>query len=110
MVCLIYIVVLLYCVFRVLDYYIRTFKLQDVRHRYVLITGCDTGFGNLLARTLDKKGVPVFASCLTELGMRELREKCSSRLKAFQLDVTSNDGINRSFDFVQENIENGGRT
>ena len=32
----------------------------------VLITGCDTGFGNLLAKRLANEGVTVFAACLTQ--------------------------------------------
>jgi hypothetical protein len=34
----------------------------------VLITGCDTGFGNELMKRLDKEGFVVFACCLTQQG------------------------------------------
>ncbi|XP_004401825.1 PREDICTED: 17-beta-hydroxysteroid dehydrogenase type 6 [Odobenus rosmarus divergens] len=44
--------------------------LQD---KYVFITGCDSGFGNLLARQLDLRGLRVLAACLTEEGAQQLR-------------------------------------
>ncbi|XP_021029168.1 retinol dehydrogenase 16-like [Mus caroli] len=50
--------------------------LQD---KYVFITGCDSGFGNLLARQLDRRGMRVLAACLTEKGAEELRNKTSDR-------------------------------
>ena len=85
----------------------RSLWLNDLHSRCVLITGCDTGFGNLLARNLDKRGVTVFAGCLTEQGVKELHEKCSSHLKAFRLDVTSDEDVQRAFDFVQGNLDAG---
>ncbi|EPB79951.1 hypothetical protein ANCCEY_01017 [Ancylostoma ceylanicum] len=36
--------------------------------KYVFITGCDSGFGRLLALKLLKMGVNVFAGCYTEQG------------------------------------------
>ncbi|KAK6010438.1 hypothetical protein OSTOST_24535, partial [Ostertagia ostertagi] len=38
----------------------------DHRGKYVFITGCDSGFGRLLALKLLKMGVNVFAGCYTE--------------------------------------------
>ncbi|PIO66540.1 hypothetical protein TELCIR_11746, partial [Teladorsagia circumcincta] len=38
----------------------------DYRGKYVFITGCDSGFGRLLALKLLKMGVNVFAGCYTE--------------------------------------------
>ncbi|XP_046569861.1 retinol dehydrogenase 7-like [Haliotis rubra] len=61
--------------------------------RYVFITGCDTGFGNLLAKRLDSLGFNVFAACFSERGADELRKVSSSRLKTLSLDVTKPDSI-----------------
>ena len=46
------------------------------------IPGCDTGFGNILARQLDEKGVTVFAGCLFANGPNalKLKESCSQNL------------------------------
>ena len=91
-----------------LDRYVRSLKLKDLHTRYVLITGCDSGFGNLLAHNLDRIGVPVFASCLLQKSAADLHEKCSSRLKAFLLDVTCDDDIQKAVAFVRDNMKTGG--
>ncbi|NWU11993.1 RDH16 dehydrogenase, partial [Cephalopterus ornatus] len=61
--------------------------------KHVLITGCDSGFGNLLARQLDGRGLRVLAACLTEAGAARLREAASPRLQTVLLDVTSSQSI-----------------
>ncbi len=57
--------------------------------------GCDSGFGNALARRLDSLGLMVFAGCLKygQAGERELVEECSDRLHTLQLDVTDPEQI-----------------
>ncbi|CAH1251480.1 HSD17B6 [Branchiostoma lanceolatum] len=76
-------------------------KLVD---KSVLITGCDTGFGNLLARRLDQLGLRVFAGCLTEAGVAELRQSCSERLQPIQLDVSSSDSVQQAFLAVKNSV------
>ncbi|NXG49508.1 RDH7 dehydrogenase, partial [Psilopogon haemacephalus] len=61
--------------------------------KFVLITGCDSGFGSLLARRLDARGLPVLAACLSEAGAARLRADASSRLQTVLLDVTSSQSI-----------------
>ena len=39
--------------------------MLDQRGKWVFITGCDSGFGKLLAKELLKSGVHVFAGCHT---------------------------------------------
>ncbi|XP_042749315.1 17-beta-hydroxysteroid dehydrogenase type 6-like, partial [Lagopus leucura] len=39
--------------------------VPGLEDKFVLITGCDSGFGNLLARQLDARGLQVLAGCLT---------------------------------------------
>lgn len=39
-------------------------RIRNLSNKAVLITGCDTGLGNALARTLDSIGFRVFAACL----------------------------------------------
>ncbi|XP_029338541.1 retinol dehydrogenase 16-like [Mus caroli] len=64
--------------------------LQD---KYVFITGCGSGFGNLLARQLDRRGMRVLAACRKEEGAEELRRKTSDRLETVILDVTKTESI-----------------
>ena len=78
--------------------------------RYVLITGCDTGFGNALAKSLDSKGCHVFATCLTTKGAQSLRSCSSERLKTVMMDVTNSESIMASFREVQESIPQGAGT
>ncbi|XP_044049785.1 corticosteroid 11-beta-dehydrogenase isozyme 2 [Siniperca chuatsi] len=56
----------------------------------VLITGCDSGFGNATAKHLDALGFEVFATVLDLLGdgARELQRTCSPRLTLLQVDIT----------------------
>uniref|UniRef100_A0A8C9AM61 Retinol dehydrogenase 16 n=1 Tax=Prolemur simus TaxID=1328070 RepID=A0A8C9AM61_PROSS len=61
--------------------------------KYVLITGCGSGFGNLLARQLDMRGLRVLAACLTEKGAEQLRAQTSDRLETVSLDVTRTESI-----------------
>ena len=44
--------------------------IEGISRRAVFITGCDSGFGNGLARHLDSLGVPVYAACLTQEGRK----------------------------------------
>ncbi|XP_063300829.1 retinol dehydrogenase 7-like [Pelobates fuscus] len=66
-----------------------SYILQNLSDKYVLITGCDTGFGNLLAKQLDQRGMRVLAACLTDKGAEDLKKETSSRLQTAILDVTN---------------------
>ncbi|XP_069826510.1 retinol dehydrogenase 7-like isoform X2 [Dendropsophus ebraccatus] len=67
--------------------------LENLSHKYVFITGCDSGFGNLLAKQLDKSGMKVLAACLTEEGAENIKKETSSRLKTVILDVTQSQSV-----------------
>nr|XP_048274468.1 uncharacterized protein LOC125389833 [Myodes glareolus] len=84
---------------------------QVVSHlpdKHVFITGCDSGFGNLLARQLDRRGMRVLAACLTEKGAEELRNKTSDRLETVILDVTKTESIVAATQWVKEHVGNRG--
>ncbi|NWS64393.1 RDH16 dehydrogenase, partial [Chunga burmeisteri] len=76
--------------------------------KYVLITGCDSGFGNLLARQLDARGLRVLAACLTETGAARLRAATSPRLQTVLLDVTSSQSIATAATWVRECVGDRG--
>ncbi|NXF93454.1 RDH7 dehydrogenase, partial [Eubucco bourcierii] len=80
-------------------------RLSD---KFVLITGCDSGFGNLLARQLDARGLPVLAACLSEAGAERLRADASSRLQTVLLDVTSSQSIAAAAAWVRERVGSQG--
>lgn len=76
-------------------------KITDITDKYIFITGCDTGFGNLAARTFDKKGFHVIAACLTESGSTALKEETSERLHTVLLDVTDPESVKRTAQWVK---------
>ncbi|XP_022427505.1 17-beta-hydroxysteroid dehydrogenase type 6 [Monodon monoceros] len=79
--------------------------LQD---KFVFITGCDSGFGNLLARQLHLRGLRVLAACLTEQGAEQLRNQTSDRLETVILDVTKTESITAATEWVKERVGNRG--
>ncbi|XP_062893824.1 retinol dehydrogenase 5 [Mobula hypostoma] len=79
-------------------------KIRDVKDKYILITGCDTGFGNLLAKCLDRQGFRVLAGCLTQKGVDSMHRCSSSRLKAILLDVADSISIQKTAEWVQEEV------
>lgn len=83
--------------------------LTDFREKYVLVTGCDSGFGRETALRLDSLGFNVFATCLTSEGKENLTAVCSKRLSALHLDVTDSEEIKKTYKFVAQYLpENRG--
>ena len=80
-------------------------KVQ-VSGKAVLVTGCDTGIGNALARHLDKCGFRVFAGCLFEKGegAHKLRDECTGKLQVVQMDVTNDQQVTEVAQFVQSAV------
>ena len=76
----------------------------DDKGKYVLITGCDSGFGRESAIKLDEMGVCVMATCLTKEGEQSLKSVTSDKLKTFQMDVTNSRQINHVYKEVKKSI------
>ncbi|XP_059575310.1 retinol dehydrogenase 7 [Alligator mississippiensis] len=76
--------------------------------KYVFITGCDSGFGHLLAKQLDGRGLRVLAACLTEQGAERLRQATSGRLQTVILDVTCSDSIAAATAWVKGQVGDRG--
>ncbi|XP_061696982.1 retinol dehydrogenase 1 isoform X2 [Syngnathoides biaculeatus] len=86
-------------------WYIRDFyKVDAFDLKHVLITGCDSGFGELLARQLDHKGFHIIAACLTKSGAAELARSASPRLTTLLLDVTDGESIRRAQEVVSREV------
>ncbi|CAL1267385.1 unnamed protein product [Larinioides sclopetarius] len=75
-------------------------------NKAVLITGCDSGFGHLLAKQLDSKGFRVYATCLqpTGHGATELKLKSSENLKVLEMDVTKDESVSKAVKFIKEDL------
>ncbi|XP_033729192.1 retinol dehydrogenase 7-like [Pecten maximus] len=99
--------VALVVVFLAVRWIIRSLRLGNLSDRYVFITGCDTGFGNMLAKRLDSLGMNVFAGCLTSKGLSDLNKATSDRLVTMELDVTKEDSILRACAEVKKILPKG---
>lgn len=78
--------------------------VKGFSQKHVFISGCDSGFGNQLARQLDQKGFHVIAACLTEKGAAELAAATSPTLKTIPMNVTDSESIKRAVEFVSREV------
>lgn len=85
-----------------------SYKVDGFNQKHVFITGCDSGFGNLLARQLDGKGFRVIAACLTDEGAADLAAAASPRLKTLLLNVTDSASIRKAVEFVSKEVRERG--
>ncbi|XP_052807866.1 17-beta-hydroxysteroid dehydrogenase type 6-like [Mya arenaria] len=90
----------LLCLYLLIKSYRFKQKLASFKDRYVVITGCDTGFGHKLAKRLDVLGFKVFAACFTQNGVEELSSTCSKNVTPIRMDVTNDDSINKAVEEV----------
>jgi len=70
--------------------------------KYVLITGCDSGFGHALAIELDKQGFNIFAGVFNVDSQSNLQRILSSRATVFQLDITKDEDLENAFDLIRQ--------
>ena len=73
-------------------------------NRYVFITGCGAGFGNLLTKKLDGLGFHVFAGCLSEKRMKQLENETSSNVTTIKLDVSKTESIQSALQIVKSKL------
>lgn len=83
--------------------------MPNKEDKYVYITGCDTGFGSLLAKHLDQLGFRVIAGCYTEKGEDELKKISSDRLTTIQLDVSDSASVSKAAAHVKTLVGQKGR-
>jgi len=77
-------------------------RVSSLDQKAVLITGCDSGFGHCLSQKLDKLGMKVFATCMTQEGAESLASKASSKLVTLLMDVTSEDSVLEAYEVVKK--------
>ncbi|XP_042304449.1 retinol dehydrogenase 16-like [Sceloporus undulatus] len=82
--------------------------VDNLREKYVFITGCDSGFGNQLARQLDSLGLRVLAACFTQKGAEQLEKATSDRLKTTILDVSSTESVVAATEWVKGIVRSKG--
>jgi len=82
-------------------------SVSNLSQKHVFITGCDTGFGHLLAIKLVQNGIPTFAGCLTEKGETELRKATAlapGKLWTVPLDVTKQESVDAAVASVKKQL------
>ncbi|XP_028518747.1 retinol dehydrogenase 7 isoform X2 [Exaiptasia diaphana] len=79
-------------------------RVSSFDEKYILITGCDSGFGKSTAVRLDRLGLNVFATCLTKKGKENLERLCTRRLTVIIMDVTDSAQIRNCLQIVQKKI------
>lgn len=75
-----------------------------------LSSGCDSGFGHMLARRLSEMGLTVFAGVLdvNGAGAQQLRESGSENLQVLQLDVTDSSQIETAHHHISAQVADTG--
>uniref|UniRef100_A0A3Q3VRX6 Uncharacterized protein n=1 Tax=Mola mola TaxID=94237 RepID=A0A3Q3VRX6_MOLML len=83
-------------------------RVPNKGDKYVYVTGCDSGFGNLLARHLDQLGYRVIAGIYTEKGENELKKRTSDRLTTVHLDVSDSVSVAKAAALINTLVGNNG--
>ncbi|XP_063808539.1 retinol dehydrogenase 7-like [Pseudophryne corroboree] len=89
-------------------WYRQSQMLERLSDKYVFITGCDSGFGNMLVKQLDRRGMRVLAACLTETGADDIKKETSSRVQTVILDVTDSKSVSSAAKWVSVTVGNAG--
>ena len=71
------------------------------RGKYVLISGCDSGFGHGLAIELDRQGFNVLAGVFLADTIPTLTSELSGQATVFQLDITDQSSIDAAYELVK---------
>lgn len=74
----------------------------DPKEKFVLITGCDSGFGRGLAIDLDRQGFRVFAGIFNETSRNDLEKILSRQAVVFRIDITKQNDIDAAFQLVSQ--------
>jgi NAD(P)-dependent dehydrogenase (short-subunit alcohol dehydrogenase family) len=91
----------LYLSYRLYQHFFPTPNINP-NGKYVLISGCDTGFGHGLAIELDKQGFNVLAGVLLQDNVTSLKNELSPKATVFRLDITKQEDIDAAFELVKE--------
>ncbi|XP_054159793.1 17-beta-hydroxysteroid dehydrogenase type 2-like [Oppia nitens] len=81
-------------------------RCVNPKGKAVLITGCDTGFGNKLAQRLAYEGYHVFAGCLipNSSGAQHLKKQFEDNITIVSLDVTKDESVLVAKNLIQKSL------
>ncbi|KHN76528.1 Short-chain dehydrogenase/reductase family 9C member 7 [Toxocara canis] len=99
------------CVYYILRFLYELPTIDGLSARAVFITGCDSGFGRMLAVKCVVHRMHVFAGCLTEKGMKLVEAEGSmvkgGSLCAVLIDITKDDSVKQAAEFVKQQMKPG---
>ena len=95
------ILIILYVGYRIYQYLFPPPNLSP-NGKYVLISGCDTGFGHALAIELDKIGFHVLAGVCNSDNEKHLTQQLSNRATVFCLDITRQEEIDAAYEMIAQ--------
>lgn len=93
-------ILFIYVIYRMYEHFFPTPNI-DPRGKYVLISGCDSGFGNALAIELDRQGFNVLAGVYSSDSTNALVDQLSSRASVFPLDITRQEDIDSAYELAK---------
>ncbi|XP_055955307.1 D-beta-hydroxybutyrate dehydrogenase, mitochondrial-like isoform X2 [Patella vulgata] len=110
LICMVMLSIVLYGVYHYTIYKRNKEVKIDVTGKAIFITGCDTGIGHELALTTNDQGFVVFAGCLDPdgNGAEILRSRSSKRIHIVKLDVTNDEQVEDSLQYVKNTCKENG--
>ncbi|UJR14373.1 hypothetical protein I4U23_001369 [Adineta vaga] len=94
-------IIFIYIIYRIYQHLLPSPNINP-NGKYVLISGCDSGFGHGLALELDKQGFHVLAGVFLPESIVSLKDKLSPKATVFRLDITKQEDIDAAFEIVKE--------
>ena len=86
--------------------------VESYAGKAVFVTGCDSGFGRMMALRFSEAGAHVFAACLTQSAAETLTAEAkgkSGRVTTVILNVTNEQQVQEAFAFVKAELEKEGK-
>ena len=102
--------ILLFGFIRIYNFYLNNKKIIPY-NKWVLITGCDSGFGYLLTTKLLNEGYNVIATCLTDYGLNGIKNIADrmhtkkNNIVYVKCDVTKENEIKRSIEVIKKKYQ-----
>lgn len=102
-------VILLYLIITLIGYRIYQHFHEGAKvspkDKFVLISGCDTGFGRHLAIELDKQGFNVVATVYNKSSIENLSKILSANAHVLELDITKSEHIKTVHQYVSSKTD-----
>ncbi|VDD90227.1 unnamed protein product [Enterobius vermicularis] len=89
-------------------FFVAKLSVDNIEKRAVLVTGSGSGFGKAFVGKCLDEGMTVFAGCHRQVSADKLIEEFKGKkghLEAFQMDVTSDESVNKTKEFIEKKLQ-----